>query len=74
LTDEARETRAVLAAAFTDTGLTNYPSEYWHWSYGDQGWAYRGGHAHAIYAAITPEGFEPDPRDLGNEPFEFLEV
>lgn len=72
LSDEARKTRQVLAAAFAETGLTNYPSEYWHWSYGDQGWAYRGGHPHAIYGAVTPVGFEPDPNDLGDEPFEFL--
>ncbi|RYD39349.1 MAG: hypothetical protein EOP83_36935, partial [Verrucomicrobiaceae bacterium] len=37
LTDLAHYHRDVLAGAFEGTGITNYPSEYWHWSYGDQG-------------------------------------
>lgn len=73
LGEEARRTRAVLKAAFAGTGMTNYPSEYWHWSYGDQGWAYRGGHDHAIYGPIVPPNWEPDPADLGDEPFEYLD-
>lgn len=74
LGEEAIRTRAVLRHAFEGTGLTNYPSEYWHWSYGDQGWAYRGGHPKALYGPIEPENWEPDPNDLGDEPFEFIEV
>ena len=38
-----------LGAALLEGGLTNYPSEYWHWSYGDQGWAYRTGANQALY-------------------------
>lgn len=73
LGEEAIKTRSIIAAAFAATGMTNYPSEYWHWSYGDQGWAYRGGHPHALYGPVVPEAFEPDPNDLGEEPFEFIE-
>ena len=51
--------RRILAEALISSGITNYPSEYWHWSYGDQGWAYRGNHSHAIYGPITPAGYEP---------------
>ncbi|HEU4751805.1 MAG TPA: M15 family metallopeptidase, partial [Armatimonadota bacterium] len=58
LSAEAERNRAVLRAVLDGTGLTNYPSEWWHWSYGDQGWAYRGGHAEALYGAIEPEGLE----------------
>lgn len=72
LGERARETRALLAEAMAPTGLTNYPSEYWHWSYGDQGWAYRGGHPHAIYGAIEPEGWKPDPADDIETPLEFV--
>lgn len=54
LSPEAQRNRALLREAMGATGLTNYPSEWWHWSYGDQGWAYRGGHSHALYAAIEP--------------------
>jgi zinc D-Ala-D-Ala dipeptidase len=72
LSDEARRTRAMLADALIPTGLTNYPSEYWHWSYGDQGWAYRGGHPYALYAAITPPNWTPDPADEGESPLEWV--
>ncbi|MDF3294409.1 M15 family metallopeptidase [Streptomyces silvisoli] len=36
---EARSHRAVLSAALTAAGLVNYPTEWWHWSYGDRYWA-----------------------------------
>ncbi len=67
---EARKTRLILKGALEPTGLTNYPSEYWHWSYGDQGWAYRGGHNNAIYGPIEPEYYVPDPEDLVDTPVE----
>ena len=63
LSDTARKTRSILAEALLPTGITNYPSEFWHWSYGDQGWAYRGKHPHAHYAAITPTNWQPAPED-----------
>jgi D-alanyl-D-alanine dipeptidase len=56
LSPEAERNRALLREAMASAGFTNYPSEWWHWSYGDQGWAYRGGHPAAHYAAIEPEG------------------
>jgi D-alanyl-D-alanine dipeptidase len=74
LSPEARRHRDILAEALLQTGLTNYPSEFWHWSYGDQGWAYRGGHPNAIYGAITPPGYEPDPADDVEKPLELLEI
>ena len=72
LSDAAKYTRQLISDAMTPTGLTNYPSEYWHWSYGDQGWAYRGGHPHAIYGSISPDNWEPDPADLKDEPLNWL--
>jgi D-alanyl-D-alanine dipeptidase len=72
LTDLARFNRDVLAGAFEGTGITNYPSEYWHWSYGDQGWAYRGGHPHALYAAVEPVGWKPEARDAIDAPLELI--
>jgi D-alanyl-D-alanine dipeptidase len=53
-------------------GITNYPSEYWHWSYGDQGWAYRGGEPNALYGAITPAGWTPAPEDESDEALKFV--
>jgi D-alanyl-D-alanine dipeptidase len=70
LSPVARQNRHLLRTALESVGITNYPSEYWHWSYGDQGWAYRGGHPHALYGAVTPVGWSPHPDDLGEEPLE----
>ncbi|WP_331767016.1 M15 family metallopeptidase [Embleya sp. NBC_00896] len=39
ITDEARANRGILGAALTEAGLVNYPTEWWHWSYGDRYWA-----------------------------------
>ncbi|AIE83910.1 M15 family metallopeptidase [Fimbriimonas ginsengisoli] len=72
ISDRARKNRDLLREAMTGAGLTNYPSEYWHWSYGDQGWAYRGGHPFALYGAIEPPGWTPDPKDVTDEPLEFV--
>lgn len=74
LSPRAAETRAVLRHIFEDTVLTNYPSEYWHWSFGDQGWAYRGGHPAAIYSPIQPANFQPHPGDDVDEPLRLIEA
>jgi zinc D-Ala-D-Ala dipeptidase len=72
LSDKARKNRDILGAALTKGGLTNYPSEWWHWTYGDQGWAYRGGHPYAIYGRTEPSGYTPPPEDDNEEPFVYL--
>ncbi len=72
LGEEARRNRQILAEALLRTGLTNYPSEYWHWSYGDQGWAYRGHHPHALFGPIVPPDYEPAPEDLAEGPLEWI--
>lgn len=73
LGETARRNRAVLAEAMLPTGLTNYPSEFWHWSYGDQGWAYRGGHEYAYYGPVEPLGWVPDARDDQDGPLIYLD-
>jgi D-alanyl-D-alanine dipeptidase len=35
----ARENRTTLARVLGGAGLVNYPTEWWHWSYGDRYWA-----------------------------------
>ncbi|NUT34354.1 MAG: M15 family metallopeptidase [Hamadaea sp.] len=35
----ARQARAALGTALTGVGMINYPTEWWHWSYGDRYWA-----------------------------------
>ncbi|MBY8880930.1 M15 family metallopeptidase [Actinacidiphila acidipaludis] len=52
---EARANRDLLSAALTAAGLVNYPTEWWHWSYGDRYWALATGAPAALYG----------PRDLG---------
>ncbi|HEY3411587.1 MAG TPA: M15 family metallopeptidase [Armatimonadota bacterium] len=65
---EARANREILGAAMAAGGITNYPAEYWHWSYGDQGWAHRGGHPAAIYGRLdyTIAGLEAMTGILAN--------
>jgi len=48
-----RANRAVLAAAMTVAGFVNYPTEWWHWSYGDRYWALVSGAPAAIYGTLT---------------------
>jgi len=45
----ARDNRRTLSAALTTAGLANYPTEWWHWSYGDRYWALATGAATALY-------------------------
>ena len=49
LSAEARANRRLLASVLEGVGLTNYAGEWWHWSYGDSGWALRVGAREAIY-------------------------
>lgn len=46
---EARANREVIAAALSHAGLVNYPTEWWHWSYGDRYWALMTGQAYALF-------------------------
>ncbi|MEU9138767.1 M15 family metallopeptidase [Streptomyces sp. NPDC048404] len=39
LSHQARRHRDILARAMGGAGFVNYPSEWWHWSYGDRYWA-----------------------------------
>jgi D-alanyl-D-alanine dipeptidase len=49
---QARRNRTVLATALAGAGLVNYPTEWWHWSYGDRYWALLTGAGHAIYGPV----------------------
>ncbi len=46
---KAQHYRSIMSKALSTVGFINYPTEYWHWSYGDRYWAYQTGHSHAIY-------------------------
>ncbi|WP_031510055.1 M15 family metallopeptidase [Streptomyces megasporus] len=51
ISDEARAHRQILGAALSAAGFVNYPTEWWHWSFGDRYWALTTGpeSATAIY-------------------------
>ncbi|GGS09467.1 D-alanyl-D-alanine dipeptidase [Streptomyces aureoverticillatus] len=51
---EARVNRKILGAALTGAGLVNYPTEWWHWSYGDRYWALATGAECALYGPCEP--------------------
>jgi zinc D-Ala-D-Ala dipeptidase len=51
----ARRNREILSSALTSAGMVNYPTEWWHYSYGDRYWAYTTQHPHALYSqALAP--------------------
>jgi len=56
ITEEARANRAVLGKALGAAGLVNYPTEWWHWSYGDRYWALMSGAPAALYG---PKDLDP---------------
>ncbi|MEU8296797.1 M15 family metallopeptidase [Micromonospora sp. NPDC048909] len=48
----ARRHRRILVDALSEVGLVNYPTEWWHWSYGDRYWALLTGAPHTRYGPI----------------------
>jgi len=46
------QNRAILIRAMGPAGLVNYPTEWWHWSYGDRYWALQADVRHARYGPI----------------------
>ncbi len=55
---EAKKNRQIMSKVLADAGFVNYPTEYWHWSYGDRYWAFMTGHANAFYG----NSFPPKPK------------
>ncbi len=75
LSEQARANRILLITAMEAAGLTNYVGEWWHWSYGDQGWALRVGNPVAYYGVVEVEDAEnqripkpPEPDEPGAPP------
>ncbi|GAA0854043.1 M15 family metallopeptidase [Streptosporangium amethystogenes subsp. fukuiense] len=53
LSAEARHHRRILGTALETAGLVNYPTEWWHWSYGDRYWAMTTGVPCAVYGPVS---------------------
>ncbi|MEV0588739.1 M15 family metallopeptidase [Nonomuraea sp. NPDC050310] len=52
LSEHARANRRILIDAMRAVGLVNYPTEWWHWSYGDRYWALRTNAPAAVYGPV----------------------
>ncbi|GAA4461459.1 M15 family metallopeptidase [Phytohabitans houttuyneae] len=52
---DARARRELLAKVLGGAGLVNYPTEWWHWSYGDRYWALMTGAPAALYGPVLTE-------------------
>ncbi len=54
VTGTARENRVFLSEVMNAAGFSNYEEEWWHWSYGDSGWALRTNRETAIFGRTQP--------------------
>ena len=54
--EEARANRRLLYWLLRDAGFASNPTEWWHFSYGDQMWAQLTGAAAALYAGTEFTG------------------
>jgi D-alanyl-D-alanine dipeptidase len=52
LSTDAAANRRLLVSALAAVGLVNYPTEWWHWSFGDRYWAMATGAGAALYSAV----------------------
>ena len=50
---EASHNRELLIEVMTIAGFVNYPTEWWHWSYGDKYWAFTTKSDFAIYDRVS---------------------
>jgi len=66
-----KKNREILFEAMRKAGFSNYPKEYWHWSYGDYYWARRNKKPLAIYGAVCDHrnfyDSKPCPCGSGNK-------
>jgi D-alanyl-D-alanine dipeptidase len=52
ISDLAKFNRMRLVDVMRKAGFVNYPTEWWHWSYGDKYWALMSGFPNALYSSI----------------------
>lgn len=52
---EIRERRRILYSAMITAGFTNLPTEWWHFDYGNQVWAYFSGMSVAQFGLVYPK-------------------
>lgn len=49
----AKKNRQIMSDVLSAEGFINYPTEYWHWSYGDRYWAFMTDQPQALYDQIS---------------------
>lgn len=54
ISPKERVNRTILGGALSAVDLVNYPTLWWHWSYGDRYWAYVTGRRTARYGPVPP--------------------
>lgn len=52
ISDAARANRRVLGEALSEVGMINYPTEWWHWSFGERYWALQTGSDRTRYGPV----------------------
>lgn len=52
ISKQAKHNRQIMNHVLQSVGFANYPTEFWHWSYGDRYWAFQTKQSHAIYGTI----------------------
>lgn len=52
ISSTAKKNREILSTALKQAGFVNYPTEFWHWSYGDRYWAYMEKQPYALYGLV----------------------
>ena len=64
LTEPASRNRMLLVEAMLAVGFSNCRDEWWHYSYGDAGWAVRLGYKECFYGLIDLEGHLYEAEEL----------
>lgn len=57
ISSTAKANRRIMSDVLQAEGFVNYPTEFWHWSYGDRYWAFVKHQPHAIYGSYSPQIF-----------------
>ncbi len=52
ISQQAQQNRKIMSEVLSTVGFVNYPTEFWHWSYGDRYWAYHKKQSTAIYGTV----------------------
>lgn len=52
IAESAKKNRQILIDSMSKSGFVNYPTEWWHWSYGDRYWAFVNKEKRALFGVL----------------------